>query len=929
MSGPTRAQFEFGRYGKILLILALLAGLWLSQPAFSCFIKVVAGYEIGAVVDDDTNTALVDDTGVVRDGIKGDYAENINRGTGIFGYVFGAAGTCIDRSSFDDPLPVWYAFMVLLGLGLLFMVLDRFITPNWKQGVRESAAQARDVAEDRPDRLPREGTPRRQTIQPLDVDLDAYHSGAPASPTPVEATSPPSPGRPSSSDTGQRLRPGVAFTPPAENARNSNDDDPFGFKTHDPFDVKRPTGPQRGGSRLSGSVRRPDALVTPIESEAISHSGGYPAVVTGHRADLSTPFGGTLSEATASDSVSRFDDFALADTMVPEEGQEDAFRGALGEQRSAAWTIPSGVWVPQNWGRGPIVYVAPETANHNGPSTGTNPGEPLFGLSEAVVTAQRFAQEGHRVQIRMLPGTYAERITLPPNVALINHRLPPADDEEGLRGWLQTDREQSEVLLTAPPHIGAEDYLLNLDGSHEALVAGIRFSGLASSSAGRLRYGGAVHVLSTRSARFYLCAFAHHVSAGDGAALRVEQGGDLQKKHSILFEHCLFEDNQAGGRGGALFAHDSITVFRACTFRKNRSAVAGGAVYVQEAPIPMLFEDGTLCDNLVETGEPLPDASRSGWSGEVGHGGAIYASYSGVHLRRCDLLNNRSAGAGGAIFAFASRLLLEGGTADDDRPSGRIAENQAQRGGAVMLSGLRPDSDMQRFLTAMRATGVELSRNRAHESGGAIATFRMAVLDLKDCRCQRNAVTSEHGEGGAIHATVGSRLKLTRTHILKNRAPFRGGGMSVSNSSLRIHEGCSVCENQSERGEFAGIAFYTTYSRLLIDLKSSDALELPVVCAIAPCEINRNRSKGGVAGLFIGCLEDKPSIPIVYAVKAPDLITHNVVARVVAQRKLGPRPPGRRRPENLMVVWAKRVMANDTRPPEGKQQLVVPKPSSL
>ncbi|MEL6179552.1 MAG: hypothetical protein AAFS10_11395, partial [Myxococcota bacterium] len=68
---------------------------------------------------------------------------------------------------------------------------------------------------------------------------------------------------------------------------------------------------------------------------------------------------------------------------------------------------------------------------------------------------------------------------------------------------------------------------------------------------------------------------------------------------------------------------------------------------------------------------------------------------------------------------------------------------------------------------------------------------------------------------------------------------------------------------------------------------------------------------------------------IVYAVKAPDLITHNVVARVVAQRKLGPRPPGRRRPENLMVVWAKRVMANDTRPPEGKQQLVVPKPSSL
>ncbi|MBH24661.1 MAG: hypothetical protein CMH57_09470 [Myxococcales bacterium] len=935
-----------------MLFLALLAGLFLSRHAASCFIGTVADYEIGAVVDDKTNTALVDDSGVVRDGIEGDYAENVNRGTGIFGYVFDAAGMCVETSSFSHPLPVKYAFLALFGLGMLFMFLERFITPNWQSTVREQGDKTRQRQEEEntPDlvqRRPPSARKRDDDIKPIEVDLEGF--GAPPSGATLGNSYDDLPAMPSSPEPGGSLRtnsiglsstldaPRRDLTASPEEALA--DDDPFGFKTDDPFDFNSRTANDLAdsqaspalsrprGSRLSGASRRLDDITLQGE-EGTTPSGSHRGVVpmpSGASAELSSTFKGALADFRHSDSGSRFDDFALADTVLPDE-EDDAFGLAQEEQSKATWVLPSDVWSPPNWKRGPVIYVAP-SSSRGGRSTGKSPGEPLFGLAEALVVAQELVDGGHRVQLRLLPGLYEERVTLPPRVAMINHRLPPVDDDDALRDWLQAGDESSEVVMAAPSRIGAEDYVLNLDGSHDAWVVGIRFAGSLPSESQPRRYGGAAHVLSTRSARFYLCTFAGHRSTGDGAAIRMEDGGDLKKKTSIQIERCLFEDNHADGRGGAVFAQESITVLRECMFRGNHSRVAGGALFVHEARIPMLIEDSVICDNKVEIDDELPDASRSGWSGEVGHGGGIYASYSGLHLRRCDLLGNQSVGAGGAIFAFASRLLLEGNTEDDGRPLGRIAENQALRGGAILLSGLRPDGDMERFLTALRATGIEFSRNKAHESGGAIATFRMVALDLKDGICERNVVSAEYGEGGAIHATVGSRLKLTRMTISKNRAPFRGGGLSVCNSSLRIFEGCVVRENQSERGEFAGIAFYTMFSRLLDDLQTSKKLEVPVVCAIAPCEITRNRSKGGVAGLFIGCLEDKPSVPIVYAIKDPELIANNVVARVVAQRKLGPRPPGRRRPENIMVVWAKRVMANDTRLPEGKQSLHLPSES--
>lgn len=121
-----KAQFNFLGYGNAMLWIALICGLILCRGWFGCFGDVVLGYNIGGVSDDASSTGLVDDKGGVKSGTKGSYVDSVHGGAGFFGTMFYGAEACVERETFRDPKPVFYAFGILLALGLLFRVFDRF-----------------------------------------------------------------------------------------------------------------------------------------------------------------------------------------------------------------------------------------------------------------------------------------------------------------------------------------------------------------------------------------------------------------------------------------------------------------------------------------------------------------------------------------------------------------------------------------------------------------------------------------------------------------------------------------------------------------------------------------------------------------------------------------------------------------------------------
>ncbi len=132
-----KTQFDFRRASKLLLMLAAVAGIFLSRHAGECFMDRVDEFKLGGVIDDGTSSGLLGDQGNARKGTKGDYAKNFNEGAGFFGFLSKSVPYCVKKESFKDPIEVYYVFWALTLLGALFYILEQFITPTWKKSVKE------------------------------------------------------------------------------------------------------------------------------------------------------------------------------------------------------------------------------------------------------------------------------------------------------------------------------------------------------------------------------------------------------------------------------------------------------------------------------------------------------------------------------------------------------------------------------------------------------------------------------------------------------------------------------------------------------------------------------------------------------------------------------------------------------------------------
>ncbi len=911
-----KSQFDFRRYGRFAIIIGLIIGVYLSRHAMECFKKQVDDFQLAGVVDDGTSTSLLSDDGNVKKGTKGDYAGNFNKGAGLFGYMAEAIPFCIDRAPFKSPLEAYYAFLAFMGIGLLFTIMEKLITPTWKKELkkkgREDKKRKREV-DDAASRMLSARSSKPKKVEAIDVDMGAGSGGGGGSGKMGDLLMGNSDHH---SSSGRSARGGAPKNP----SRNKGPKKPKkGGMSADKRKKLASLGLssfEEGNSWLdddddeapasSSKPSRPAPRAPASSSSGLMNAGPASADSVAQRAAPSKPRR-KLRIGTAQ---------APADPNAPFE--DEPLSGAANldpmEERS-------NLWLPGGRERDPFLYVEPAKAERAGQRDGTRINRAIGGLQAAIEAASEWLDDGQTVQLRLLPGVYRENIKLPSGLALVNHHIPHNLSTDELRFWLTGDEgfdHDHHVVLALPPDADASARVIHSKDTKDIVVAGIHIVGRSElDDDGDKHFGGGVALERVQHADFFLCHMVGHRLAGDGAAMQLRDCGNRRPEDRVLLQDCLIELNATSGHGGAIAVERSNIVLRGCAVQANQAATAGGGLSIRGCTGPVLVDDCNLSNNGVELPGKLPGASRSGWSGEVGHGGGIFVSGSSLHLRRTDLTENSAQGSGGGLFATTSRVMIEGHEDPEQQPS-RIAANEAMRGGGVLLSGVL--SQNKDKLTALRARNVEFIANRARESGGGVATFRLAALEMNDCGVLQNAVIAEHGEGGGLHANLGSRVKMTRTAINKNVAPFRGGGMAISNSSMRLLGGCSVTENSAPEGDSGGLAFYTMESQYMAELKARGVLEDPVVCAIAPCNVQRNHAKHGVGGVFIGNYSKEPTNSIAFALKNPDLIGQNTIEGSDGSQVRSKRTTSSK-PVDLLVLWKGSIRGSDTSPPSGKRIL--------
>jgi predicted outer membrane repeat protein len=132
--------------------------------------------------------------------------------------------------------------------------------------------------------------------------------------------------------------------------------------------------------------------------------------------------------------------------------------------------------------------------------------------------------------------------------------------------------------------------------------------------------------------------------------------------------------------------------------------------------------------------------------------------------------------------------------------------------------------------------------NPADPNGGAIAMFNSNVI-LDNCFVTGNRA---NGEGGGLYSTGNpSKLTLTKgTVVANNTAGGNGGGIAVTNTSLRLEEGTQVTGNTAGLGGGGIAAFADNYVGIVL----VKFVELDGTGAGGPVVVNSNTANSGDGG---------------------------------------------------------------------------------
>ena len=276
-------------------------------------------------------------------------------------------------------------------------------------------------------------------------------------------------------------------------------------------------------------------------------------------------------------------------------------------------------------------------------------------------------------------------------------------------------------------------------------------------------FGGAICALDKSYLTMYQCSFKDNTATYRGGATYIQ-------KSQSLFKSCIFQRNKVNSlnkatSGGAISAFGDGTniTIKQCLFKENAATSRGGAIAIFH--ISLLLKNNTFVRNTVKT---LTKKDR---------GGAI-GSFRNSHItvQHCLFKENTATYGGGAIFmkktrgSFVSCIL--------ERNSVRSRRHKGNFGGAICALD-------KSHLTMHQCSFKD---NTATFRGGATYIQKSQSL-FKSCIFQRNKVNSlnKATSGGAISAFGdGTNITIKQCLFKENAATSSGGAIAILHISLLL-----------------------------------------------------------------------------------------------------------------------------------------------
>jgi predicted outer membrane repeat protein len=245
---------------------------------------------------------------------------------------------------------------------------------------------------------------------------------------------------------------------------------------------------------------------------------------------------------------------------------------------------------------------------------------------------------------------------------------------------------------------------------------------------------------------------ANNVTFLSNSALITLNGGAIYVNPSasgtsLSIINSSFDDNTAGGDGGAIYGSGSNWQIRIrnTTFDNNSAADDGGAIYLSQEPGIGYIGYSTFTNN---------DTA-------VGDGGAIYFFSTGGEtfpLDHVTISSNEAGGGGGGIYVS--------GNADVEVQFSELSGNTAPNGGAMVAFG-GAYTVTQSAITGNTATNLA---GGIHSIGGAHGLIRFSEIS-------ENTATSHGGGLYADSSITQTSVRANHTTISGNVSGDRGGGI--------------------------------------------------------------------------------------------------------------------------------------------------------
>lgn len=485
--------------------------------------------------------------------------------------------------------------------------------------------------------------------------------------------------------------------------------------------------------------------------------------------------------------------------------------------------------------------------------------------------AQSDAEVNPGVQIQIEPGIYQLSIEIPPNVVLVNHKMPKFKTLKNGLIWVskQELEDPNRVTILADPR---KNYAVKFSRGTGQGIFGCHIIGRGDSQSG-------IIIDHADSVEIVNCVIEQFAKTG----ILIQNSGTQLPNINIAIRGSMVRFN-TGEKGGGIFAKMSAFTIESSVIREN-IAFQGGGLFIEGSKHLIELTELRFEKNVAKA-ETKVKANMEhlfgAWKTQQGVGGAIFVVNAKLKIYDLECIDNTAFLIGGGIANLGSKVVVQ-----NTRYTSRIERNRSQVGGGIFVSG---DQESPAILKLEK---IKIQNNQSKIFGAGIGISGAARVQVHDSIVSKN---ESNISGGAFSCHLGGSLDVIGGRISQNISRKNGGAIVSINGRIRLRDRVELRENMTE-GSGGCLFAISEDTPSSIELIKRQEMAIPLRIILEDVVIRKNRSGKIGPALRLGNISSVSTVPLKIEIDGKTSIRSNTTHHASSQE--------------IFVTWAGQTLSND------------------